>query len=108
MAANLATEGLDTLEALGIACWSRPWAASVEEVLSRQVEAFDVVYLNGTSVAGRYAALVGQTQPRARLVVNVDHLASLELARRHGLGGEPDLLAAPRCSNARRLFTPTR
>jgi glycosyltransferase involved in cell wall biosynthesis len=80
-AADMAPDAAGVLESSGIACCHAPWHGSVEEVLRREADSFDVVYLHRASVAARYIGLVRFHQPRARLIYSVADLHHLRLAR---------------------------
>lgn len=80
------------LEQAGIICCQRPWYATVEEVLRREADGFDVVYLHRVSVASAYATLVRQSQPRAHLVYSVADLHHLRLMRQAEYEDRPELL----------------
>jgi O-antigen biosynthesis protein len=71
-----------SLQDMGITCWHAPWIASIEEVLRRVGDAFDLVYLHRFGLMQRYAALVRRWCPRARLVYCVADLHYLRLMRR--------------------------
>jgi glycosyltransferase involved in cell wall biosynthesis len=81
------------LEALGIACCARPWASSIEDILSREAASFQLVYLHRGTVAGRYAALVRHHQRKTRLVYSVADLHFLRLARQAAVEERPELAA---------------
>ncbi len=82
------------LAAAGIACLGHPAYASVEDVLRRQADGFDVVYLHRAPVAARYLQLVRQYMPRARVLFSVADLHHLRVARQAALEGRPELQAA--------------
>lgn len=82
-----------SLEAEGITCCLRPWYETIEEVLSRQRGAFDLVYLHGPDVAPRYEALVRHHEPKARVVYNVAELRFLRMLRQGDAEGRPELRA---------------
>ena len=65
-------EAVAALEAFGVTCHRAPLIASVEEVLRRKRDMFDLVYLRGEPNAEAYAALARAWQPRARLVFGID------------------------------------
>ena len=75
----------------GIEICGRPWYASVEEVLARQANGFDLVYLHREPVASRYLALVRHHMPQARLVFSVADLHHLRLARQAAIEDRPDI-----------------
>ncbi len=72
-------KGAAALEAAGIACCCAPWCGSVEEVLRRERDSFDVAYLRNTPAAA-YLPLVRLHQPRAVVVLGLDKLHHLRLA----------------------------
>jgi glycosyltransferase involved in cell wall biosynthesis len=84
------------LSALGIDCWQSPFYASVEEVLRRQPESFDVIYLHRISNASKYLALARRYSPKARILYSVADLHHIRLARQAKLEEEPRLLAESR------------
>ncbi|MGC9268616.1 glycosyltransferase [Acidiphilium sp.] len=59
-----------------------PVNRSVEEVLTREAGAFDIVYLHRLDAAACYMPLVRLHQPRARVIYSVADLHHLRLARR--------------------------
>ncbi|MFT8807277.1 Hint domain-containing protein [Gluconobacter sp.] len=70
-----------------------PLFASVEDVLRRQANSFDVVYLHREDIATRYMALVRRNQRRARVLYSVADLHFLRLARQAAIQGRPELMA---------------
>ena len=70
------------LEAMGITCWHRPWAASIEEVLHNLGDRLAVVYVHRLGVMQRYGALIRRWAPTARLIYCVADLHHLRAARR--------------------------
>ena len=79
------------LEREGILCCHTPWYGSVEEVLRREDDTFDIVYLHRIAVASAYGSLVRQTQRRARLIYSVADLHHVRLARQAVLENRPEL-----------------
>ena len=78
------------LEALGIAVWREPWAASVEEALQRGGDDLDIVYLHRFAVMARYAPLARRWCANARVVYSLADLHWLRAARAAGaVNGEP-------------------
>ncbi|MCG0998822.1 glycosyltransferase [Acetobacter persici] len=73
-----------------------PFYNSVEEVLTRHANSYDVVYLHRQHVASRYMTLVRQTQHRARVVYAVADLHHVRVARQAVIEGRPELLATAR------------
>ena len=82
---------LDTLP--GVTVLGQPFFASVEDVLRRQANSFDVVYLHREDIATRYMALVRRNQRRARVLYSVADLHFLRLARQAAVQGRPELMA---------------
>ncbi len=80
------------LEAEAIRSRHAPWYGSVEEVLRREADTYDVVYLHRIAVASAYITLVRQTQRRARLIFSVADLHHLRLARQAAFEDRPELL----------------
>lgn len=71
----------DALTAEGITLHLRPHANSVEEVLRREANAFDLVYIHRYENAAKYGPLARSFQPTARLVFSVADLHHLRLQR---------------------------
>jgi autotransporter passenger strand-loop-strand repeat protein len=84
------------LTAADITCCGAPFYASVEDVLRRQADCFDVVYLHRASIAARYLALARQYNRRARILYSVADLHHLRLARQAAVEDRPELLAESR------------
>lgn len=82
------------LEMRGIQCLSRPFAASVEEVLHNTVIAPDLVYLHRFNNAANYAALAREKFPRCRLVLNLCDLHFLREEREAKLFKDTQLSAS--------------
>ncbi len=89
-------EAASELEALGIACHRAPFYSSVEDVLRRQAECIDVVYLHRADIATRYLTLARAWCPRAKIVYSVADLHHVRLERQAKVEGRPELLAASR------------
>ncbi len=87
---------VETLERLGITCYRTPYYASVEEVLRRQAQCFDLIYLHRISNASKYLALARQHCPRARILYSVADLHHLRFARQAEVEDRPELLARSR------------
>jgi glycosyltransferase involved in cell wall biosynthesis len=81
------------LENAGNACYQAPYYASVEEVLRRQANCFDLIYLHRISSASRYLALARQYCPNARILYSVADLSHVRLARQSAVEDRPELLA---------------
>lgn len=88
-------------EARGILCCNAPYYVSVEEVLRRQVDSFDVVYLHRVSNAAKHLALARRYCPKARILYSVADLHHVRVARQAKVEGRPELLA-----DSRRLRAP--
>jgi len=102
--ANMEAAGSAALDGLGAECCGRPWYATVEEVLQREAGGFDLVYLHRESIATRYAALVRQHLPNARLVLSMADLQHLRLARQAQVEDRPELVAYSRQVRAREML----
>jgi glycosyltransferase involved in cell wall biosynthesis len=86
------TEAGAPLHALGIRCCLAPIYSSVEEVLRRHRDAFDLIYLHRVSTASKYLPMAREYVPRARIVYAVADLHHLRLARQAHIEGRPELL----------------
>ena len=84
------------LEAAGIACCHSPWYSTVEEVLQRHANAYDVVYLHRIGTAMAYLALVRQHMPQARVAYSVADLHHVRLARQAQVEKRPELMPEAR------------
>ena len=84
------------LESSGIHCCGSPYYVSVEEVLRRQKDGFDLIYLHRLSNAQRYLALARHHARRARLVYSVADLHHVRLARQSQIESRPELMAQSR------------
>jgi O-antigen biosynthesis protein len=82
------------IEARGITPWHAPWIASVEELLAAAGETADLVYIHRLPVMRRYAALVRDWCPNARLVFCIADLHHLRAARQHAVEASASLEAA--------------
>lgn len=91
------------LERLGIATVGAPWFSSVEEVLRRQGDTLDLVYLHRVTTASAYLSLVRRYAPRARLIYGVGDLHHVRLARQGETEQRPELLAMSRWTRAEEL-----
>jgi glycosyltransferase involved in cell wall biosynthesis len=96
MSPHVQNEALDLLAAAGITVYGPPWHGSVEEVLRREADGFDLVYLHRAPVAADYLHLVRHHQPRTRLIYSVADLHHLRLARQADIEQRPELLALAR------------
>ncbi|GBQ21401.1 hypothetical protein AA0472_0438 [Acetobacter estunensis NRIC 0472] len=83
MAAELDAEGVSVAQA--------PLYTSVDDLLRRQADGFEVMYLRGQSVALAYAGLARRYLPRARLLFALRSLRHLALARRAEVQQVPEL-----------------
>lgn len=95
-AEEMASEDTAALEASGIACCRAPFYAAVEEVLRRQADCFDVIYLHRAAIATRYLGLARRYGPRARILYSVADLHHVRLDRQAAVEERPELLAASR------------
>ncbi len=84
----------DAIEARGIVPWHAPWIASVEELLAAAGDGVDLVYIHRLPVMRRYAALVRDWCPNARLVFCIADLHHLRAARQLALEAAMPLAAA--------------
>jgi hypothetical protein len=82
------------LAASGIGLCTTPCYACVEEVLRRQADCFDIVYLRQAVIAARYLDLARRYQPRARILVSLPELRHRLLARQADAQANSALLAA--------------
>ena len=85
-----------TLAAAGVTCCTAPFYAAVEDVLRRQADCFDVVYLHRAAIATRYLGLARRYMPRARILYSVADLHHVRLERQAAVEARPELLAASR------------
>jgi glycosyltransferase involved in cell wall biosynthesis len=84
------------LQEQGIRCCHTPFYASVEEVLRRQRDCFDVIYLHRVSNAAKYLALARRYGGKARILYSVADLHHLRLARQADVEARPELLTQSR------------
>jgi len=94
--ADTGGEAAAALAAGGIAVYGPPFYDSVEDVLRRQQDGFDVIYLHRVAVASRYLALARRYMPRARILYSVADLHHLRLERQARSQERPELLALSR------------
>ncbi len=80
-----------------------PAVGSVEEVLRRQRDAFDLVYLHRLANAEAYGGLARAWQTRARLLYSVADLHHVRLARQAAVQGTLELAAEARLVRGREL-----
>jgi len=79
------------LQRRGIECLYHPFYASVEDVFRRLKVPVDLVYLHRYSNASKYAGMVRQHCPKARILYNVADLHFLRAERQAELEGDPQL-----------------
>ncbi len=79
------------LEKIGVECLYAPYFWSVEEVLRKATIAPDLIYLHRFSNASKYAAMVREKFPKARIIYNVADLHFLREEREAALSDEPTL-----------------
>jgi autotransporter passenger strand-loop-strand repeat protein len=84
------------LGAAGVTCCGLPFYASAEEVLRRQADCFDIVYLHRASIATRYLTLARRYMNRARILYSVADLHHVRLERQAVVEERPELRAASR------------
>ena len=97
VAADQMLEGTSTLKALPhVQVMTAPFYSSVEDVLRRQADSFDVIYLHRVETAARYTGLVRQFQKRGRILYSVADLHFVRLARQAQVQCRPELLAHAR------------
>lgn len=73
-----------------------PFYRSVEDVLSRQNNSFDIVYLHREEIASRYMGLTRRHQPRARIIYSVADLHFLRTLRQAQIEARPELIVDSR------------
>jgi glycosyltransferase involved in cell wall biosynthesis len=81
------------LENAGISHYGPPYYASVEDVLRRQRDCFDLIYLHRLSNAEKYLALARHYNRRARLIYSVADLHHIRVARQAEIEERPELLS---------------
>jgi glycosyltransferase involved in cell wall biosynthesis len=81
------------LAGLGVHHCRAPFYASVEEILRRQSECFDLIYLHRLSNASRYIALARDYGGRAQVLYSVADLHFLRLSRQAQAQDRPELEA---------------
>ena len=79
------------LQRRGIECLYHPFYFSVEDAVKRQPVPFEVVYLHRYSNASKYAGMIRQHFPKARLLYNVCDLHFLRLERQAELEDDAEL-----------------
>ncbi len=98
-----ADQAAAALEQAGYVVHRVPLVASVEEVLRRHRNTFDVVYLHRLANAEAYAALARTWQARARLLYCVADLHHVRLARQAAVQASAELADAARAVRVREL-----
>jgi O-antigen biosynthesis protein len=87
---------LSDLDAVG-ATYLRPKLyGSIEEIMRRQTQMFDVIYFHRISIASRYMALARHHFPKARLAYNVADLHHLRISRQAIAEDRPELIGLSR------------
>ncbi|GAL98849.1 glycosyltransferase [Acetobacter tropicalis NRIC 0312] len=79
-----------------IEIYAAPFYRSVEDLLRRQAQSFDLVYLHRQSIATRYLPLVRQYQSKARVIYAVADLHHMRIARQAAVEERPELMAKAR------------
>jgi GT2 family glycosyltransferase/glycosyltransferase involved in cell wall biosynthesis len=79
------------LQRRGIECLYHPYYFSVEDVFRKQATMFDLVYLHRHSNASKYAGMIRQHFPSARILYNVADLHFLRMQRQAELQNDPSL-----------------
>jgi glycosyltransferase involved in cell wall biosynthesis len=80
------------LETAGISYYGLPYYASVEDILKRQRDCFDLIYIHRLSNAEKYLALARHYNHRARLIYSVADLHHIRVARQAEIEKRPELL----------------
>ena len=92
------------LRRAGITICHAPWFASVEEVLRREANGYELVYLHRVATAVDYASLVRRHQPHAWLIYAVADLHHVRLARQAAVERRQDLMDEARRVKAQELW----
>ena len=92
------------LRRAGITICHAPWFASVEEVLRREADGYELVYLHRVATAIDYANLVRRHQPHAWLIYAVADLHHVRLARQAAVERRQDLMDEARRVKAQELW----
>ena len=95
--------GAEALTVQGFSCCTAPWYSCAEEVLRREADGFDLVYLHRMAIARDYIGLVRRHQPRARIIYSVADLHHLRLTRQAEVERRPELRTAARQVRAQEL-----
>ena len=93
----------DALTAEGMTLHLRPHTSSVEEVLRREANTFDLVYIHRYTNAAKYGPLARSFQPTARLVFSVADLHHLRLQRQGEYYGSERIAADSQLIRLREL-----
>jgi glycosyltransferase involved in cell wall biosynthesis len=88
-------DGPDTLslQAIGATSCLAPLYCSVEDVMRRQADTFDLVYFHRISNASKYLTLARHYFPKARLIYSVADLHHVRFARQATAEDRPELIA---------------
>jgi glycosyltransferase involved in cell wall biosynthesis len=89
-----AEEAVAGLEEEKVTVCRAPFYTSAEDVLRRQADCFDVIYLHRAEMASRYLALARRYCPRARILYSLADLHHVRLARQADVEGQPEWRAA--------------
>ena len=87
-----ADEAASAMLAWGVRCHRAPQIASVEEVLRRNRNNFDLVYLHRLTNAEIYATMVRAWQPHARVVYSLADLHHIRIGRQAAIQGNDEQL----------------
>jgi O-antigen biosynthesis protein len=79
------------LQRRGIECLYHPYYFSVEDVFRKQPTPFELVYLHRYSNASKYAGMIRQHFPKARILYSVADLHFLRMQRHAELQNDPGL-----------------
>jgi GT2 family glycosyltransferase/glycosyltransferase involved in cell wall biosynthesis len=79
------------LQRRGIECLYHPYYFSVEDVFRKRPIPFELVYLHRYSNASKYAGMIRQHFPRARILYNVADLHFLRMQRQAEVQNDPSL-----------------
>ncbi|MCG4256549.1 Hint domain-containing protein [Acetobacter senegalensis] len=88
---SASTPTMENIEICGL-----PFYNSVEDLLRRQAQSFDLVYLHRQDIVTRYLPLVRQYQSKARAIYAVADLHHMRIARQAAVEERPELLAKAR------------
>jgi glycosyltransferase involved in cell wall biosynthesis len=79
------------LQCRGIECLYHPYYFSVEDVFRKQTIPFELVYLHRYSNASKYAGMIRQHFPNARILYNIADLHFLRMQRQSEVENDPKL-----------------